>query len=190
MTQPRFDLVVGNGTLIDGTGAPPRSADLGISDGRVTAIGDLAQADAAQRIDARDRVVCPGFIDAHSHSDLSLLSDGRGLSKVHQGVTTEIVGNCGLGVAPLADRSAIEGVRSAIYLVDPDPTVSWTWQSMAEYMARVESDGVSINVAPLAGHLAIHASVMGYANRLPTGAELLQMSRLLDEALAQGAIGL
>jgi N-acyl-D-amino-acid deacylase len=185
-----FDLLIHGGSLVDGTGAPARRADVGIRGERIDAIGELADQPAARRIDVRGRVVCPGFIDAHSHSDLSLLSDGRGLSKVHQGVTTEIVGNCGLGVAPLADRSASEAVRSAIYLVDPDPSVRWTWQSMAEYMTRVESDGVSINVAPLAGHLGIHASVMGYANRLPTGAELLQMCRLLDQALREGAIGL
>ena len=134
-------------------------------------------------------MVCPGFIDAHSHSDLTLLSDGRGLSKVHQGVTTEIVGNCGLGVAPLASRDAIAGVRDAIYIVDPDPSVPWTWQSMADYLRVVDDSGVSINVAPLAGHLSIHASVMGYADRPATRDELRRMQTLLDNALGDGAIG-
>jgi N-acyl-D-amino-acid deacylase len=173
-----------------GEGAPARRADIGISGERIAAIGDLSAVSAERRIDASGRVVCPGFVDAHSHSDLSLLSDGRGLSKVHQGVTTEIVGNCGLGVAPLADRAAIDGVRSAIYLVDPDPAVTRSWRSMGEYLARVEDSGISINVAALAGHLGIHASVLGYANRLPTTDEVQRMRRLLDEALDQGAIGL
>jgi N-acyl-D-amino-acid deacylase len=185
-----FDLVVSGGSLVDGTGAPSLRADLGISGARIAAIGDLSSATAARRIDAHGCVVCPGFIDAHSHSDLSLLSDGRALSKVHQGVTTEIVGNCGLGVAPIESPSAAAGVRDAIYIVDPDPSVTWTWRSMAEYLERLEMSGVSLNVAALAGHLAIHASVIGYQNRPPANDELHRMETLLDEALDQGAIGL
>jgi N-acyl-D-aspartate/D-glutamate deacylase len=185
-----FDLVVAGGSLVDGTGAASVRADLGIRGDRIAAIGDLSSATAARRIDASDCVVCPGFIDAHSHSDLSLLSDGRALSKVRQGVTTEIVGNCGLGVAPLESASAVADVRGAIYIVDPDPSVAWTWRTIAEYLERVETSGVSLNVAALAGHLAIHASVMGYANRAPDSDELLRMRRLLDEALDEGAIGL
>jgi len=186
----RYDVTIVGGQVVDGRGSPARRADVGIRGDRIVALGELENASATRRIDAQQRVVSPGFIDAHSHSDLSLLSDGRGLSKIHQGVTTEIIGNCGLGVAPLADRAAIDGVRSAIYLVDPDPTVPWTWQSMAEYLSTVESSGVSINVAALAGHLGIHASVMGYADRLPTEDELQRMCALLDEALDDGAVGL
>ena len=189
MTAPRFDTLIVNGRLIDGTGAPAVTADVGIRGERIEAIGDLSVASAGRRIDATGRVVCPGFIDAHSHSDLSLLSDGRALSKVHQGVTTEVVGNCGLGVAPLAERSAVAGVRDAIYIVDPDPRVDWSWQSMAEYLDRLESSGVSLNVAALAGHLAVHASVMGYDNRPPTADEVRRMQRLVDDALRDGAIG-
>jgi N-acyl-D-amino-acid deacylase len=185
-----FDLLICGGTLVDGTGAAALRADIGIRGDRIAEIGDLSRASAGRRLNAVDRIVCPGFIDAHSHSDLSLLSDGRALSKVHQGVTTEIVGNCGLGVAPLTGRSAIDGVRSAIYIVDPDPSVAWTWCAMTEYLDRLETGGISLNVAALAGHLAIHASVMGYANRRPTAAELASMQRLLDQALSQGAIGL
>jgi N-acyl-D-amino-acid deacylase len=191
MSAEAFDLVIAGGTLIDGTGAA-RSAplDLGVRGEQIAAIGDLSSASSGRRIDARGRVVCPGFIDAHSHSDLSLLSDGRGLSKVHQGVTTEIVGNCGLGVAPLDSLAAVAGVRDAIYIVDPDPTVPWTWWSMADYFSQLETSGVSLNVAALAGHLAIHASVVGYGQRQPTVDETLRMQRLLDQALEEGAIGL
>jgi N-acyl-D-amino-acid deacylase len=190
MSAQAYDLVIGGGTLVDGSGQPARIADLGITGQRIAAIGDLSRESAGRRIEATGRVVCPGFIDAHSHSDLSLLSDGRGLSKIHQGVTTEVVGNCGLGVAPLADASAIDGVREAIYLVDPDPSVTWDWYTMAEYLARVEASGVSVNVAVLAGHLGIHASVMGYANRPPDAHEVREMQALLAAALDQGAIGL
>lgn len=185
-----LDLIVSGGTLIDGTGGAPVRADLGIFGQHIAGIGDLASVETARRIDARGRVVCPGFIDAHSHSDLSLLSDGRGLSKIHQGVTTEIVGNCGLGVAPLTSGSEIAGVRDAIYIIDPDPAVGWDWTTMAGYLERVETSGVSLNVAALAGHLAIHASVMGYQNRPPTADEVVRMQTLLDGALQDGAIGL
>jgi N-acyl-D-aspartate/D-glutamate deacylase len=186
----RFDLVLAGGTVVDGTGSPAARADVGIVGDRIAAVGDLAEAEARRRIDASDRVVCPGFIDAHSHSDLSLLSDGRGLSKIHQGVTTEIVGNCGLGVAPLASPESVTGVREAIFLVDPDASVKWDWHSMADYFERVQAGGVSVNVAALAGHLPIHASVMGYANRPPTSDEIVHMQKLLDAALDEGAVGL
>jgi N-acyl-D-aspartate/D-glutamate deacylase len=175
VTQPAFDLLLLGGTVIDGSGVAPVRADVGITGTRIAAIGDLSPTYARRRINASGRVVCPGFIDAHSHSDLSLLSDGRARSKVHQGVTSEIVGNCGLGVAPLASQDAIAGVRDAVYIVDPDPSVPWDWTSVAEYFDRVEGSGVSVNVAALAGHLAIHASVIGYDNRPSAADELLRM---------------
>jgi N-acyl-D-amino-acid deacylase len=185
-----FNVLITGGTIIDGTGAAGVHADLGIRGDRIAAMGDLTRAQAGRRIDAQNKIVCPGFVDAHSHSDLSLLSDGRALSKVHQGVTTEIVGNCGLGIAPLEHPSAIAGVRDAIYIVDPDPSVPWLWSTMSEYFNTLEASGISLNVAALAGHLAIHASVMGYQNRPPTFDEVTRMQALLDQALEQGAIGL
>lgn len=185
-----FDLLIAGGTIVDGTGAARVRGDVGISGGRIAAIGDLSQSSAARIVDATGRVVCPGFIDAHSHSDLTLLSDGRALSKIHQGVTTEIVGNCGLGVAPLLNNDAIVGVRDSIYIVDPDPSVEWSWTSMAGYLDTLQESGVSLNVAALAGHLAIHASVMGYDDRPANGDELQTMQRLLDTSLQEGAIGL
>ncbi|MBI2755630.1 MAG: D-aminoacylase [Chloroflexi bacterium] len=186
-----FDLLIRGGTVVDGTGAAARTADVGVVGDRIAAIGQIpADAPTRRAFDASGRVVCPGFIDAHSHSDLSVLSDPRARSKVHQGITTDVVGNCGLGVAPLAGPGAAAGVREAIYIVDPDRSVRWTWTSMAEYLERVDRAGVSMNVAALAGHLAIHASVMGYDNRPGTPDELRHMERLLDEALEQGAVGL
>jgi len=186
----QFDLLIHGGTVVDGTGAPALQADVAVSRGRIEAIGALAAASARTALDATGKVVAPGFIDAHSHSDLSLLSDPHARSKVHQGVTTEIVGNCGLAVAPLASHDAEPGVREAIYIVDPDPGVAWSWRSVDEYFDRLASAGPAVNVALLAGHLAIRASVMGYADRLATADELQQMQRLLGEALDDGAVGL
>lgn len=186
-----FDLVIRGGRLVDGTGTAGAPADVGVVEGRVAAVGQLPiDAPAGRTVDATGRVVCPGFIDAHSHSDLTVLSDPRARSKVHQGITTDVVGNCGLGVAPLAGAGAIAGVREAIYIIDPDPSVEWSWTSMGEYLAQVNRAGVSMNVAALAGHLAIHASVVGYDDRPATADELTRMERLLDQALEEGAVGL
>lgn len=161
-----------------------------MADGRIVALGELGAADAARRVEASGRIVCPGFIDAHGHSDLSILSDPRARSKVHQGVTTEIVGNCGLGVAPLAAGAAAERVREAIFIVDPDPSVPWHWRSTGEYLHHVEKSGVAMNIASLAGHLPLRASVVGFDDRPATPDELAHMEGLLDDALDDGAVGL
>src|SRR5215211_1749765 len=117
-----FDLLIHGGTLVDGTGSPARRADIGISNGSIATIGALGEGHQARvSVPAAGKIVCPGFVDAHSHSDLSVLSDPHARSKVHQGVTTEIVGNCGLAVAPLASAQACDSVREAIYIIDPDP---------------------------------------------------------------------
>src|SRR6266508_2139781 len=141
----RLDLAILGGLVVDGTGRRAFSADVGVAAGRVVVLGDLDATGAARRVDATGKVVCPGFIDAHGHSDLTVLSDPRAQSKVQQGVTTEVLGNCGLGVAPLEDRSAAPVVREAIFINDLDPAVRWTWATMAEYMRLVEERGIAMN---------------------------------------------
>jgi len=163
-----FDRTLIGALVVDGTGAPAYSADVGIRRGRIEAIGDLAAAPAGDRVDARERVVCPGFIDMHSHSDLSLLLCPTGDSKIHQGVTTEVVGNCGFSPAPLTEDSA-HTVRSlhrffGSFIHDLD----WRWRSYAEFADRLGSGGLGLNVAPLVGHVTVRASVMGYAQRPPS----------------------
>jgi N-acyl-D-amino-acid deacylase len=191
MAMAEFDLLIAGGTVVDGTGSARRRADVAIRGGMIAAVGELDDGhDVGTRVDASGRIVCPGFIDAHSHSDLSVLSDPHARSKVHQGVTTEIVGNCGLAVAPLAKREANKSVREAIYIVDPDPSVAWSWRTVDDYFSVVEAVRPALNVAVLAGHLAIRASVMGYDNRPASDTEMQRMREMLDEALQQGAIGL
>lgn len=186
-----FDLVIEGGTVVDGTGSPAIQADVAIAGGRIAAIGQLPESvSVGRRIDARGRMVSPGFIDAHGHSDLSLLSDPHARSKIHQGVTTEVVGNCGLATAPLVSKRAAAGVREAIYIVDPDPSVAWTWRGVGEYLDELSAAKPSINVVCLAGHLAIKASVMGYDDRPASAEEVQRMRDLLTEALAEGAVGL
>jgi N-acyl-D-amino-acid deacylase len=161
-----------------------------ISDGRVRAVAAGLDAPDAQVRDVTGRVVAPGFVDIHTHSDLTLLSDPRGLSKVSQGVTTEVVGNCGLGVAPLpayADRRAI---RQAVSYLDLDPGVDWSWGSLDGYLEALEHSGPGVNVATLVGHLVLHASVCGFGERPADSAQLARMSGLLRDALDAGAVGL
>ena len=119
IASPGLDLVLAGGSVIDGTGAPRRRADVGVAGGRIVAIGDLSAGPGTERIDATDRVVAPGWVDLHSHSDLTLLSDGRAVSKVAQGVTTEVNGNCGMGGVPLPPAVA-DLTRAANATIDPD----------------------------------------------------------------------
>ncbi|WP_203719216.1 N-acyl-D-amino-acid deacylase family protein, partial [Asanoa siamensis] len=182
------DLLLAGGLVVDGSGTPAVRADVLVRDGRVAALG--AGLTAAVVRDVTDRVVCPGFVDIHTHSDLTLLSDPRGLSKVHQGVTTEVVGNCGLGVAPLAPGAPVAFVRQAVGYLDLDPAVDWSWPDLAGYLAALASAGPGLNVASLVGHLALHASVVGFSDRPASPAEIDRMCTLLGDALDAGAVGL
>lgn len=188
-----WDLLVRGGTLVDGTGAEPRRADVGVLDGRVGGVGDLAADSAATVVDATDRVVTPGFVDVHTHSDLTLLSNPLAHSKVRQGVTTEVVGNCGLGVAPLAGPAGTAGaaaIRASVGYLDLDPDVEWSWSGWPGYLDAVEKARPSVNVAALVGHLPLHAGVVGFDDRPATRDELDRMAGLLSDALAAGAVGL
>jgi N-acyl-D-amino-acid deacylase len=185
-----FDRTLIGGLVVDGTGARAYRADLGIRGGRIDAIGDLAAAPAGERVDVPGRVVCPGFIDMHSHSDLTLLLCPTGDSKIHQGVTTEVVGNCGFSPAPLTDDRA-DTVRSlhgffGSFVHDLD----WRWRSYAEFADRLGSGGLGLNVAPLVGHVTVRAAVMGYAQRPPSEAELGAMQDLVRSAMREGCFGL
>jgi N-acyl-D-amino-acid deacylase len=185
-----LDRTLIGGLVVDGTGARGYRADVGIHGGRIAAIGDLQAAPAGERIDARHRVVCPGFIDMHTHSDLSLLLCPAGDSKIHQGVTTEVVGNCGFSPAPLTAAHA-ETVRSlhgffGSFVRDLD----WRWRSYGEFADRLGAGGLGLHVAPLVGHVTVRAAVMGYDQRPPTARELAAMQALVRSAMRDGAFGL
>ena len=185
-----FARTVVGGLVVDGTGARAYRADVGIHRGRIEAIGDLSAAPAGERVDARGHIVCPGFIDMHSHSDLSLLLCPTGDSKVRQGVTTEVVGNCGFSPAPLTPEHA-ETVRDlhgffGSFVGDLD----WRWRSYAEFADRLGAGGLGLNVAPLVGHVTVRAAAMGYAQRPPTAQELGLMQGLVRSAMRDGCFGL
>ena len=177
-----IELAIRNGLVVDGTGAGPRAGDVGVDDGRIVAVGTAPEAE--RELDADGKVIAPGFIDIHSHSDFTLLVDPRASSAVHQGVTTEVVGNCGFGCFPLLDK---ELAPKAIY--GHSSQVPLTWTSASEYFERLEEAQPAINVASLAPNGQVRLSVVGLADRPARPDELARMRYLLDEALEQGAYG-
>jgi N-acyl-D-amino-acid deacylase len=182
-----LDVKIVGGQVIDGTGAPARRADVGLTGDRITAVGDLAAEPAGRTIEAAGRVVTPGFIDMHSHSDWRLWGNRRAESKIRQGVTTEVVGNCGFSPAPVADEYRSEMAGFALYV---PPGMDFSWRSVRDYLARYESEGVALNVAQLIGHGTLRLAAMGFARRPPTAGEQRAMERMMDEAMADGAWGL
>ena len=180
-----LDLLIKGGTVIDGTGAPGRRADVAVRDGRIVSVGEVGTGSGARTIDATGRFVSPGFIDIHSHSDESVLINSAMESTVHQGVTTVVAGNCGGASAPVMGLAAEELDRDiARYDLER------TWTSFAEYAATVERSGTAINFSSLVGHGTLRMCVMGADDRAPTKGELAAMQALLAAALEDGAVGL
>ncbi|MDH5760729.1 MAG: D-aminoacylase [Gemmatimonadota bacterium] len=174
-----YDTLITGGRVVDGTGAPWFMADVGIRDGRIVAVGRLRGHPAADVLDAAGLVVSPGFIDMHAHSDYSVLRDGRGLSKILQGVTTEVIGE-GVSVAPRRPDD-----RAGGYGVEAD------WTTLREYFDRLERSGVSGNVMSYVSAGQLRRYVMGEGvQRRPTAEELEEMKRLLAQGMEDGAAGL
>ncbi len=179
-----FDLIVRGGTVVDGSGAPRVRADVGVRDGRVVVLGNLPHAEAQSVLDATGLIVAPGFVDIHSHSDFTLLVDPRAQSAIAQGVTTELVGNCGHGCAPVADAAQV-----AFNIYGYTPTVEIDWTTMAGYLARLDLSEPAVNVASLLPNGNLRLAVLGRADRPATPEELREMELLLEAGLEQGAFG-
>lgn len=177
-----FDAVIRGGTIYDGRGGEPFAADVGIVGDVIEAVTDLAAADAKQVVDAHGCWVCPGFVDVHSHSDTYVLIEPSAASKVYQGVTTEIVGNCGASAAP----------RVGAYQMPSDwreKPYPGTWSSVAEYRRLFEQVRPAVNVRMLIGHNTLRAGVMGYVARQATRDEIRKMADLLERAMDEGGMG-
>ncbi len=172
-----------NGTIHDGSGGTPFEADLAIENGKIRAIGALEALEADETIDATGCIVSPGFIDVHTHSDAYILLEPEAPSKVHQGVTTEVVGNCGASAAPLLGESRLPSDWTA-------HTYPGKWSTVASYRALLEEVVPGVNIALLAGHNTIRAGVMGYAPRVATQEECQLMVYRLEQAMEEGACGL
>ena len=181
-----FDIVIRGGLLADGSGCGFVPTDLGIQGDTIRAIGDLSAATAPNRIDATGRVVCPGFIDIHTHSDTTLLQYPDAQSRTRQGITTEVVGNCSYSPFPatplseafLGERMCHGGHRSP-----------WHWTDLNGYRTHLEEHKIGVNVAPLVGHAALRIAAMGLEDRAPTPCDISRMRSLAAESIDQGAFG-
>ncbi len=189
-----LDVLIKGGTLVDGSGQPGRKADIGIRDGRIAAIGQITEA-ARETIDAKGRVVAPGFVDVHTHYDAQAFWDGTLSPSPYHGVTTIVGGNCGFSIAPLTPEagpylmkmlSRVEGMP----LESLEKGVPWNWRSFGEYLDQLENK-LSINAGFMVGHSAIRRSVMGEraVGHEATPAELAKMVQLLRDSLAEGGLG-
>src|SRR5262249_26992427 len=148
----------------------------------------LSDAHARTEISATDRVVAPGFVDFHSHSDVALLADSRAESAIRQGITTQVVGNCGFSAAPVPAGQRAAYQRDG--LMFSHAGYDWDWSTMAEYRQRLTAAEPAINIVSLVGHNTLRVAVLGQAQRSPSEDELGEMQRLLEAALEDGAIGL
>ncbi|MGE0387664.1 MAG: amidohydrolase family protein [Gammaproteobacteria bacterium] len=190
-----FDLVIRAGTVVDGTGAPGREADVGIRAGRVAQIGRIA-GPAARTIDARGLVVAPGFVDVHTHYDAQLFWDPRLTPSPLHGVTTVVAGNCGLTLAPARpeDRDFLTRLLARVESIPVEALqagLSYRWTSFAEFLDVVEATPLAINIGFMVGHSAVRRAAMGAqaSTRAATGAELEAMQALLSQAIAAGGLG-
>ncbi len=177
-----YDTLIRGGTLVDGTGAPRRRADLAIQAGRIAALGELDGHRASETLDARGLVVAPGFIDVHTHDDRAVLETPAMPAKVSQGVTTVVTGNCGVSLAPL--------------LGEPPPPLNllggrdwYRFESFAQYLDAFNAAPAAVNIAPLVGHSTLRVAHMDELQRPATTGEISSMCRSLEDALDAGAIG-
>ena len=195
-----YELLISGGSVVDGTGAPPFAAAVGVvraqpgESARIVVLRGAGAVDDAigrteRRIDARGRVVAPGFIDLHSHSGLMLLAEPRHEAKVRQGVTTEVIGIDGLSYAPMADPGRLAELVEMNAGLDGDPDIALDWDSVSSYLDRFGT-GIGVNVAFLVGNSALRLGTSGWDERDPTGPEMASMRALLREAMEEGAYGI
>jgi N-acyl-D-amino-acid deacylase len=182
-----LDLKIEGATVVDGTGTVGGRADVGVQDERIVAIGDLSREQAGNRLNASGRVIAPGFIDMHSHSDWRLTGNRRAESKVRQGVTTEVVGNCGFSPAPVSPEFVDDLRGLALYL---PAGLDFGWPTFADYLKALDGGGLALNVVHLIGHGTLRVAAMGFARRAPDAHELARMQRLVADAMEDGAWGL
>lgn len=184
----RPDLLLAGATVVDGTGAPGRVADVAVLDGRIAAVGDLTALKPARIVDAGELVLCPGFIDVHTHTDFTMPVFPRALSMTSQGVTTQLVGNCGFSPFPIGGD---DGSSLREYSAFLDAGLPWgTWRTAEEYLSLLEALPLAVNIGCQVGHGSIRMAVMGFDSGAPSDAQLQQMQQLVAEAMDAGVFGL
>ncbi|MEW6095347.1 MAG: D-aminoacylase [bacterium] len=181
-----YDILIKNGRIVDGFNVPSFRGDVGIKGERIIAIGNLGiGSEQTKLIDARGKVVCPGFIDIHSHSDFTIMVNPKAESKVRQGVTTEVCGNCGFSAAPQYQQ-----LKDRIKQICQEFEINYEWNSLKEYLEILEGIGIGVNFVPLIGQGNIRASIVGYTDRRPTLKEVDKMKKLINKCMEEGAYGL
>ncbi|MCY3735836.1 MAG: amidohydrolase family protein [Gemmatimonadaceae bacterium] len=178
------DFLLKGGTVVDGTGAPPVAADVAVAGGRILEVGPTLGLTAAETLDVSGLLVSPGFIDIHSHSDFTLTVDPRAVSSIAQGVTLEVVGNCGHGCAPVVDPEAVKG---NVYGFSEEHPIHWG--TVAEYLDVLEAGGPAVNVLTLVPNGNLRLAAAADLDRSSTPAELSRMESLLEQGLEEGAFG-
>ncbi|MHA1136077.1 MAG: N-acyl-D-amino-acid deacylase family protein [Candidatus Thorarchaeota archaeon] len=186
-----YDIVIKNGTIIDGTGKPRFVSDIGISNGKIVKINQGIDEETKEIIDASGHIVSPGFIDIHSHSDMTLPFGNRLESTVHQGITTTVIGNCGFSLAPV-NEERMKLIRKEFDIHSPPgETIDITWRSFGDYLNTIEQAKISSNIAALVGFGAIRISGgSAYEDRPPTDSENEAMKKYVAEAMESGAFGM
>jgi N-acyl-D-amino-acid deacylase len=188
-----YDITIQNAEIIDGAGLPAYRADIAIKGDRIVAIGKFDFA-AKRTVNARGLTLIPGIIDPHSHADLILPLDPKKQAelmrcKLAQGVTTTIIGNCGLGCAPVGTNEAENILRAVNAWMTPE-SVAWKWRSVGEYLDQIESKGLALNIATLAPHGPVRISAMGLTKGAPTKSQMKKMRAMVAQAMKDGALGL
>jgi len=186
MATESVDLSI-SGLIYDGLGNPPKAGTIGIHNGVIVSVGDTSVI-SDRHINADGMVISPGFIDVHTHSDVSLYIDGRGESKVFQGVTTEVTGNCSFSAFPIVESQ--RQLQSDFLLGIGDDPVYLDWTDLDEYRLALHKRGIAVNIAPLVGHGTLRIASMGLKESAPTSEDLEQMGELLKIAFKQGAFGM
>lgn len=188
-----LDLVLRNAIVVDGTGRPRFRADIGIKNGVIAAVENLPDAESEASLDVSGMCVSPGFVDMHSHSDLSLLAHRKGEGALSQGITTEVVGNCGWSMAPVKEEtknSVLRHLLSGLVHRCVFERIDWTWHSLGEFMDKMDKTGIGTNVAPQVGQSLLRAHVVGTEKREATPGEIEAMKCMLREAMEAGAWGM
>ncbi len=181
-----------NGKIIDGTGAPVFSADIGIKDDRIVEIGDLSNMEAESTVDAAGRFVCPGFIDIHTHSDMTVLYDGSSPNRVYDGVSSDVFGNCGVGVAPVSEEfhDVLMTYCRTRMVGNVDGEIAFNWRTYEEYLQYMNSCPNAINMIPLVAQGALRIFTMGLEQVPATAEQMETMKAELRKAMEAGAVGM
>ncbi|MGM9535917.1 MAG: amidohydrolase family protein [Intestinibacter sp.] len=187
-----LDIKIINGIIVDGSGKEAYKADLGIIGDKIAKIGDLSSEDAKTIIDAKGQIVSPGFIDMHTHSDMSLVYDRNACSRIRSGVTTDVIGNCGIGVAPVKEenRQLLLDYLGTRIVGSMPVKLELPWDSYESYVKYMEENPPAVNVAPLLAQGPIRIYEMGFSKEEPTDKELENMVSLADECMQEGPLGM